>query len=243
MRRLFLLFTFAAAALASDLTDKRQPWDAVKLASFNQGDATDRSWAAQTPTVVGNASFSSRVANFDGSGDAVRYGDIDALSFTDGAGTDRPFSISVWVKFTSVTTCDFAIKGTTGSFEYQFGVGATSRAYCGLYNPTASAYIDRRGSTLLSTGTWYHLVVTYSGSEAGSGINQYFNGVLDNGATTSGGGYTGMTNGTGSLSCGMNNLGSNALNGSMDDFKIFASELTANEIGALYASEVGDARP
>lgn len=238
-RALSIAFLTASLApcFALDRFDIHPQWELVKCVSFNRGDATDLSWVAQAPTLVGGASFSAGKIDLDGAGDGFRYPDHDAISFNV-SGQDQPFTIAVWVYLNATSACDFAFKGSAGSFEYQFGIGATARAYCGLYNPAATVYIDRRGSTALSTAAWYHMVVTYSGSEVNTGINQYLNGALDNGAAGGAGSYTGMTNGTGTLSCGINNSGTNAMNGSFRSLHFFSRELSAAEVGALYAEGV-----
>ena len=65
-------------------------------------DASDTSGSATTHngTLIDNASVSSGVVSLDGTGDYVAVTDDDDLSFTDGAGTDEAFSISMWFKST-----------------------------------------------------------------------------------------------------------------------------------------------
>ena len=181
---------------------------------------------------VGNA------GDFDGGTDYVTFGYVPAFSFTDGAGNDTPFSISLWFKSDNVTSNKGLItKSQVGSTEWQLIIkGSTSDILFRLLDATGG-FIDRTSSTTLSTATWYHLVVVYDASETNTGLDIYLDSSLDNGVT-GGSGYVGMTDKTDPIDLGTWSR-ANYYDGIIDEVMIYKRELGTLEIKQLYNSGNG----
>ena len=180
----------------------------------------------------------------DGTGDYVTVADSTDLEFTDGAGTDEAFSISLWFKSTvAVSAQNLVTKGsTTGTNEYQFqtlGGGNAGKLALTIYNGTSSSanYIYAIGATAYTINTWHHVAVTYDGSEAGTGIELYFDGSNDTATQAGAGTYTGMAGTTTDLAIGARLSTSYGVffTGDMDNVRIYKDkELTASEVTDLF---------
>ncbi len=209
-------------------------------------DSTDTSGSATThnATLVGDASVSGGVVSLDGTGDYLTVADSSDLEFTDGAGTDEAFSISVWFKSTvAVSAQNLVTKGSTSALnEYQFqtlGGGNAGKLALTIYNGTSSSsnYIYAIGSTAYTINTWHHAVVTYDGSEAGTGIELYLDGSNDTATQAGAGTYTGMAGSTQGLAIGARFSNSYGVffTGDMDNVRIYKDkELTASEVTDLF---------
>ena len=88
-------------------------------------------------------------------------------------------------------------------------------------------------STVVGTGTWYHIVVAYDGTADTS--NLYINGVLED---------TGEATGTpptpDTLGIGARDGTGSEHEGTLDDVRIYNRVLTAQQVGALYALGTND---
>jgi hypothetical protein len=94
------------------------------------------------------------------------------------------------------------------------------------------------GTSNLSINTWYHVACTYDGrggSTAYNGITLYINGVAES-VTTSGGGYTAMSNTSQNVEIGKHLT--NELLGNIDETAIFNTELSASDVTAIYNNGV-----
>ena len=256
MRRasIFALALACLCGLAIDHIDLHPPYNAVKVLSFNRGDASDSASGSfvQTPTVVGNTTFPGRAVEFDGTDDYLHYPDADHLSFTDGAGTDRPFSITAWVYMDSVTgTRCVASKedyNATNGSEWGFNI-AGGKVQGQISAASGNTGKIRTGNTTtLSTATWYFVAMTYSGSEVLSGIKLYVNGAEEASySATLDTTMTGMSNTAAKFYVGINSGtrgGGNFydFDGKIDDLVVWNTELTSAEIGAMYATGLGVTR-
>jgi hypothetical protein len=222
------------------------PRDSLIAEYLFDTDATDTSGTATThnATLAGDASVSSGVVSLDGTGDYVTVADSIDLEFTDGAGTDEAFSISMWFKSTvAVSAQNLVTKGDFGaSREYQFqtlGGGNSGKLALTIYNSTSpsSNFIYAIGTTAYTINTWHHVVVTYDGSEAGTGIELYFDGSNDTTTQAGVGTYTGMAGTSNDLAIGARFDGSYGVlfTGDMDNVRIYKDkELTASEVTDLF---------
>ena len=105
--------------------------------------------------------------------DFIDFGNDSGLDFE---GTD-PFSVSVWVKPEAL------------GFRIIFSKWATSKGYNLQFTNTRKLrmtiaasggnQILMESSLLMTLSQWYHIVITYDGSENASGVKMYFDSVLD----------------------------------------------------------------
>lgn len=167
---------------------------------------------------------------FDGTNDNVNFGDSDLFSFTDGAGNDKPFSISTWVKASTLSGSILNKYNATGdNREWQFYFYNNQQMRLGLYNyDSASNRIRAYCSVVGWSGDWFHAAVTYDGSELWTGIKAYLNGVQRTTFNDSLGTYVGMSN------RGEPVLLSATLAGQIGSMAVYNRVLTASEIALLH---------
>jgi hypothetical protein len=186
-----------------------------------------------TPWYVGRTGKYSASINLDGQDDYVDFGASSLTNFQNNA----PFSISLWMT-----------KNNTGSFDYLFQKRSSSTsAGWALYTTDTAAVTFLLGSTgalkymvsspdnSYSTTGWYHVTVTYDGSQNVSGLKMYINGVektLTVGDNDCGSPITYSNN----MKIGIDDgLSSGAwFQGQIDDVKVFNYTLTTSQVKALY---------
>lgn len=151
-------------------------------------------------------------------------------------------SISAWIKVTSDTGNDPVIVSkdvdTAGrQYDFQFD-SATDCIALAVFSNNASV-TQLKGTTALSTGTWYHVATTYDYvSDGNSIIVLYLNGTIDGSTNTAKGP---IQAGTAFFGVG-GRAYSGALspfNGTIDEVGFWSRVLTSSEIGTLYNSGVG----
>lgn len=250
--RLFAFISSIFAGLyllcASDVTDLHPPWDAIKLVSFNQGSAEDRSWMAQTPTTSAGVTFPAgyRTADFDGTSNAV-------VSYPDNAEMETfPMSLSAWIRIDSYTGFRSIISKITQATNYigwhfYYGPGVSRGLAFGHTNHTGLPVLTNfrqawTASGTLSAGTWYHVGMTIDA--LGNVPLLYINGVSQSVTSTGLGTIASQAN---SDPMRLGGLGgpdfTQRHDGGLDDVRIYSRVLTANEIGAIYAEGIGASRP
>ena len=169
--------------------------------------------------------------------DFVNITDSDDFSFTDG--DDLPFSISAWVNIESLTSSHKIISklGFQTQCEWEFFMMATGKVRVLLSNSDmTTGYIYADTVDTLSTGQWYHLVMSYNGNETNKGISIYVNGTKQSLTYGSYSSYVGMSNTDCSVTIG-NSWGQGAgidFDGKIDQIRIIDYNLTDSEVAQLY---------
>lgn len=112
----------------------------------------------------------------------VTFGDNLDIERTD------TVSISMWVKFTDVTTAQMLYSKQDSNSPYRGPflelTNSGTTVIFQLNNTDATNAIDRRFNSLsLDDDTWYHFVVTYAGDSAATGVKFYIDGVEKAGTT------------------------------------------------------------
>jgi hypothetical protein len=159
------------------------------------------------------------------------------LSYTDLA---TAFSISLWVKPNQTLT---------GTDCYWGGVvpsnGVLQKYLDALFTSATNTIRFRHGDSLGNTffdttinpasGTWYHLVITYSGSTIKTYVN---NTNTSSGSYTPAVGYAATT--TSSSVLGPDGgVSSQPVNAVIDEYGFWTRELTSGEVSSLYNGGVG----
>lgn len=145
------------------------------------------------------------------------------------------WSVGYWVKFDSLDS--YAADGDPSPIDFDDGGGHSWRSTFSDTNETApNQYISESGTPnrevtglTLTTGVWYHKVVTFDGS---STYKVYLNGSL----------LTSGTDGTGNGTTANNVFGGRASNarnvhGAMAQVVAYSKELTSGEVSTLYAAD------
>lgn len=182
--------------------------------------------------------------NLDSAGtEYVQVSDADSFTFSN-AGSDSPFSFSAWIYIDDLSAeRPILSKYTTvggDSREWYFFARANPFNYLALYlydeNNDAIIQVSTAANTL-STGTWYHVVVTYDGTGgavAGNGVKIYINGVSKTLTVTNNPGYSSMVNTTAPVEIGAITLNNNYFDGKLDEISIWSKVLTNTNITEVY---------
>ncbi len=147
-------------------------------------------------TVIASFDEDEGCFEFDGVDDFISITDHDDLSFTNGSGTDKPFSVSAWIKLEVGGIYGGLLCKYTSSGNREWLVHTTTSNQIRMYLCGTSGldYICADSSDTLTPGSWYHIVATYNGSESSNDIELYVNGVPQSESRASGGSYVGMSN-------------------------------------------------
>lgn len=175
--------------------------------NFN-ANALDFSGVGNNGTIVGTPTYSAgKVGNAInlGNNTAFNYAnfiDYNDFSFTNGT-NDMPFTISVWVNTTSfassVGNWIFNKRDALSNNEYQLLILNTGRLYFEKFSlglNSDSQLIQSTTVPLISTNTWYNIIVTDSGSGNINDCKIYLNGSLLSVTRSTTGTYVRMINGT-----------------------------------------------
>lgn len=206
----------------------------------NTGGASFTTKDANKITLTADGTTWSQITGrtFDGATDYIDAGDQAELSFTDGAGNDEPFSIEAWINRATLNTfdCIASKRDDLTDIEYAFDGTDTGKYQIRLYNTGAAAYITKVANDAISADTWYHVVMTYDGSEAHTGLLLYQDGQLVAATGTLNGAYTGMSNTVASVKIGALNAGGadNNFDGRIGEVRFYGSALTPSQVLANY---------
>lgn len=183
---------------------------------------------------------------------SVTIADGDLLSFTDGADTDKPFSLAIWCNEENwATYISSAIglfyKGSATDIanrEYLMQVavdGTNYVVYFTLFDVSSGGVVGRKSGDIRATNGKDVLIVgTYDGSETSGGIDIY---LASGGAVTeidtadvSVAGYAGMENTATGLKIAKRRDADSAINGKVLTAIIFPAKLTLADISSYYDS-------
>ena len=213
------------------------------------GNNRNGSYQGGMGTVADTAYGGTRAYSFDGVDDGVACGDIlDSAIWT----TGNAFTLTGWVY---VTNSQLSADGATlltkymdnGANDRQFlnrvsNNGSGMKANFGYAVNNQSTYRFWQGSTVLSTGTWYHIVWIYNGPTATNANSQCFvNGVEETVSSffSMGTDNAGMNDYAGELSFGKaikGTLQNYIYKGRADDLRVFPRAITKAEITHLASS-------
>ena len=182
--------------------------------------------------------------DFQGSDDGLTVVDDDDFSMTDGSNTDKPFSLSMWIKQdvsgTSSSANGLLIGKCTSSStkEYKLFLHYGQLLF-DIQDNTDSIYkrVLAPAQTVNNPhNTWYHIVATYNGNESNTGMRLYRDGLELSTTTGAGGTYVGMPNTNSVVAIGHRLDNSNYdFDGHMKDICIWKDyELSQAEISAMY---------
>lgn len=195
---------------------------------------------ANTPTIVStvpSAYFSTRALDLNGSSQRVEIANEENFDFER---TD-PFSISMWFKADSLTPTVQTLFSKMGgspytgySLDLYDGTNSDALSFFLINNYSGSdqLWIRSANQNLLSTDTWYHVSVTYDGSNDASGLRMYLNGSRI-AHTVSTNNLTGTIQNDTVPKIGSRGDNSGHFNGQVDEVRVYNREITAAEIRAL----------
>ncbi len=205
--------------------------------------AADSSGNANTGTLTNGPLWAGGRLNgavsFDGTNDYIDIANENNFDFE----YNNAFSVSCWANFFAFANSDMVLISKLGSapdnyIGWEFSVfppGNVIHAY--IINSFPGVAISTKGSAALTTGKWYHLVMTYSGSGTAAGVKFYVDGVLE-------------SNTVGNDSLAGNTILNNKhvfigerpspewpVNAIIDDVRIYNRALSVEEISTLYTAK------
>ncbi len=205
------------------------------------GDALDYSGNNFHADVVDNINWVNGIvglsAEFNNTDDRkIEIPAYTELSFTDGNGNDKSFSLSLWIRWRG-TNSFFINKrdSNDGNIEYQMSIYNSNLRFWLFGNNSNSDAIGIGLDYTNYQDDWYHLTITYDGSKTENGFKLYINGQLANYSLFSIGTYTGTAISSSKLSFGNPRWTTNYnLLGEMQMVAIFYKELSSNEVLKYY---------
>lgn len=168
--------------------------------------------------------------NFDGSND---YLDLGTYTQGTGLALNADMTISAWIKTsnlssTQVIICNLNSGASSGGYCIEMNRQANGQ-YGILYN---GATVGLQGSTILSSNTWYHIVMTRTGTSGNWSYNLYLNGNADGSATN-----VAQNFGNGSIAIGrFGAYNGGYFNGSIDEVGIWNIALTSTQVSQIYSA-------
>lgn len=186
----------------------------VTTTTDKSGSGNNGTRAGGTTAVLGKIG---QAMKFDGSSGYVNGHDNPVLASTN-------ITVSAWINSRNIATEQMI----TSKYFDQTGLkGLALEVYGAKLTFSINAGAFKQGTTVMSTGKWYHVVATYNGSV----INLYVNGVPDGTLNSA----AGITNPTGNFEIGRYTYSSNLwFNGTLDDVRVYNRALSASEIQQLY---------
>ena len=189
--------------------------EASDTANENHGTITGATW---TEGRVGNHAL-----QFSGSGEYVEAPHQDYLSLNE-------FTVSTWANFDALSTGEWqslVCKGSCASPDRNYGLFQKKdgkQVHFSFYR-TSGSWASYNSNAELSTGTWYHIVMTYDGSE----FTLYIDGSLDKAVSETG------TPETNSEPLYIGDFPDySGMNGQLDDVRIYNRALSESEVQELY---------
>lgn len=252
---LSLLLTFSIVGNSQILGDKRIPsqlaasdllTDIISYWKFDVGD--------RDGDELGNNDWTTNVGctNVAGHINEGEENDVNphkalinnsTLSFSDG--NDLPFSVAFWISFDSLSAVQSIIMNREGAGEDEWGViTVSSFIQLNLFDAGNDYFRVRYDISGLATGTFYHFVFTYDGSETTAGIKIYRDGSLQTVVRAEIGTYDGMTLDLSSTTHSFRFYSAiNYLNGILDEMGVWGRELGQPDVTELYNSGSGLSYP
>ena len=195
-----------------------------------------------------------KAIQFSADGDTIDIADSDNLSFTDGSGTDKPFSISAWVYVGNIATDsgviisrrdrdgpapalgEWIVEHVNGKLKaYLYADKDYNAEAIAAFSTTNRLYFNSSAANLISS-TWHFITVTYDGSETAAGLKVYKDGAeITANRTVTNTNYSGMPNYNIVTTIGGTNTPTgNTLEDYIADVVVFDKGLSAAEVTEIY---------
>lgn len=190
----------------------------------------DKIWDNRTSLFGGVPFMNTHSIQFDGVNDRIdvpHHADIDF-------GRLVPFTISFWVKSPNTATKNYIEKMTSNRGYRIFDAGSNKIQFEFRGASTGDRIrLETSSVTDVNNGNWHHIVVTYSGSGAASGVRMYMDG-QQLATTTLNDSLTGTTNNTDVLTFAARSGGGTNFVGNMDEISIWDAALSTPDVVELY---------
>lgn len=169
-----------------------------------------------------------------GSSNSTKYLSAGSVSYFSWSSA---FSISVWIKPGNNPSDGLILSKENGSATgYDFRYNASNKFQWYSSPNGAATRIQLQSASAYSQGSWYHVVLTFSGNQSATGFKLYVNGsevTFTTQFNTSASDWTSAAN----TNIGTYNSGAGAfLRGVLDEMTLWNTELTSGNVTSLYNS-------
>lgn len=180
---------------------------------------------------------------------------------TPAAGTDRPFSVSLWAKPDNFDSTNYLFTkdavGPSSTYEYRGLITTLGRVQFATNDVVQSGTMTLSSEvSTVAVNTWNHIVCTYDGTANyaanpyGNGMKIYVNSNLVSGLDIDGDGYVNYASvnqdylgmqpdNNFPLYIGQDAAGGNEFDGQIAEFALWSKELTPSEVKAIYNATKG----
>jgi len=218
--------------LANIISEYKFENNVLDTVGTNDGTATGITYEAGT---VGQRGV------FNGSSSFVSVPNNTVFNFTEGAGVDKPFSISLLATFDTTNNNSALVNKYSAGSNAEFSlIIFGSKLNMGIFeSDNWTDYISREYDFTRVVGQVYHISMTYDGSKSANGIKFYINGLEVVSTDISVGSYTGLVSNTAPILIGKRTLGTqHPHDGTLDCVRIWSKELTQAEITEIATAEL-----
>jgi len=172
--------------------------------------------------------------DFDSVDDYVTCGNVNAFE------TDEPFSIVFWLKQDDHASTEyfFAKRQVTSEKGYGCFTDNSGIMYFHILGTPNTGSMIVKTQTNLTLDDWEHYAITYDGSEDAEGIKIYRNRTLM-GTTITDNDIAGTMVSTTAFQVGAMRGSGNGVDGTIDDFRVYDEELSAEQVSLIYNQGVG----
>lgn len=192
---------------------------------------TFQSGGGAPPFSFGNA------LQFDGVNDYVGFTNSQDFVFRDGSG-DSPFSVGFWVNMNDATACRYITRVNGSIRSWYLMTGGGDNLQFVLQDSSANRIGRSKSGTMTAfEGSWIYILGTYDGSSSSSGLKIYIGSAgsisrVDDGDVNFGA-YSAI-NDNAACVMKMGAFDSSHADATFDEFSFWNSELSADEITAIY---------
>jgi len=159
--------------------------------------------------------YSKRSFDFDAVDGYIDCGNSTVFNLT------NTMTLSAWINPSIATADDFIIAKRWTSNAYQMATNGSNKPSCSIW--IGGVRYNAYGTTTLTPGTWYNIIVTFDGLE----LKIYTNGVLE--GTTSASGTIDINTDSLTIGKGLNSSIYN-FNGLIDEVAIFDSAISISDV-------------
>jgi hypothetical protein len=242
-------YMYTGCSTCAEQSNRTGTWPATFKAMWHMGgtgvlvsDSTANAHTGTKKAVGEPADGTGKVGQgqvFDGSDDYIGYGDSDDFSFGN-ATADSPFTVHAWIRIDDFTNLQYILaKWSTDASLWEWALFASSaKLYFTINDDSTTVRRGRYYNSALSTETWYHVVVTYSGNGDSTGINIYIDGVDRDDSDYNNGEYVAMHNTAQPVEIGrLMSTTDRYLDGIVDEAAIIAEEWASTTVTTAFNSQ------
>jgi len=204
---------------------------------FNQGRNTDIAWDLSGNSNNGKLTSMDPATDWvdskSGLGTALDFDGTDYVDTTSATGVDTTtITISAWVYQTVLGTDRAVTIGSGATDHYSLGIVGGNRGVFNSEWTTGQKWETAAGT--LTQDRWYHLAVTYDGSNVNNDAKWYIDGIFSPNVSDLGTGSGTRVTGSNAVRIGSRLGTSGEWDGKIDEVRIYNRILSADEIKRLY---------